>query len=207
MSPRRFRFDIRQAGPQILIFLLVLLAFNVGFYLLATRPRVNEFRSLAKGSEPQLSELQGRTREVEVREAFFEALQKAEQDLQRLRTEILSTREARLVEVQRELEALCRQFKIDLDSVTFDDEVLQNEGLDKMIMVVPLKGNYTSLRNFLQAVESSEKFMLVERVALAEGKEGGVMLELSITLATYFDLPDLPNRRGNRPERSVRRRA
>ena len=30
---------------------------------------------------------------------------------------------------------------------------------------------------------------MIERVALAEGKEGGVMLQLSITLATYFNTP------------------
>ena len=61
--------------------------------------------------------------------------------------------------------------------------------LDKLIMVVPLQGNYASLRAFLQAVEDSEKFLLVERVALAEARQGGVMLELNITLATYFDAP------------------
>lgn len=207
MSPRRVRFDIRQAGPLILIFLAVLLVANLGFYLLATRPAVQQFNSRARGSEPQLKELQRRTEQVEAREAFLQALQQAEQDLAHLRDEVLSTRKARMVEVQRELESLCNQFRIDLNSVNFDDEILRNEGLDKMIMVVPLEGSYASLRNFLQAVESSDKFLLVERVALAEGKEGGVRLELNVTLATYFDAPDLPGLDTRQAGRSVRRRA
>jgi Tfp pilus assembly protein PilO len=195
MNAQRLKFDIRQAGPRIVLVLAVLLVLNVGFFLIATRPKVQAYRGLARGSESELTALEQRKREVERREEFLGALEKSESDLQRIREEVLSTRELRLVEVQSELEALCTQFSIDLNSVNFDSELLQNEDLDKLIMVVPLQGNYTNLRNFLQAVENSEKFLLVERVALASGREGGVLLELNITLATYFDAPDGGNGR------------
>ena len=71
-------------------------------------------------------------------------------------------------------------------------------------MTVPLEGGYANLRRFLQAVEVSDKFLVVERVALGEGKRGGAMLQLSITLATYFDAPER-YKRGK--ERERRRRA
>jgi Tfp pilus assembly protein PilO len=195
MTARRFKFDIRQAGPKILLVLLVLLVANAGFYLMATRPKAMAYQRLAQGSETELNALERRKREVERREAFLGALQQAETDLKSIREDVLSTRELRLVEVQAELETLCRRFHIDLNSVTYDSELLKSEDLDKLIMVVPLQGSYANLRSFLQAVEDSDKFMLVERVALAEGKEGGVLLELSITLATYFDAPDGENGR------------
>lgn len=189
MTARRFKFDIRQAGPRILIVLLALAALNVGFYLLLTRPKMREYSGLVVGSQPQFTRLDDRRREVESRERFLEALQKAQQDLRRLREEVLSTRQRRMVEVQSELASLCGRFSIDLQSVTFENDVLEKENLDKLIMIVPLQGNYANLRRFLQAVESSEKFLLVEQVALAEAKLGGVMLELHVTLATYFDAP------------------
>jgi Tfp pilus assembly protein PilO len=189
MTARRFKFDIRQAGPKILLVLAVLLVIDVGFFLFATRPKMREYQGLVKGSEPQLTALERRKREVERREAFLGSLVQAEEDLRHLRQDVLATREQRLVEVQQELEALCGQFRIDFNSVTYDSDLLESESLDKLIMVVPLQGNYASLRSFLQAVEDSGKFLLVERVALAEGKEGGVLLELNITLATYFDAP------------------
>jgi Tfp pilus assembly protein PilO len=189
MTARRFKFDIRQAGPRILIVLLVLAALNVGFFLLLTRPKMREYSGLAVGSQPQLTRLDDRRNEVEAQERYLEALQKAEQDLRRLREEVLSTREKRMVEVQTELAALCRQFSISLESVNYESERLQEENLDKLVMVVPLQGNYANLRRFLQAVESSERFLLVEQVALAQAQLGGVMLELNVTLATYFDAP------------------
>ena len=58
--------------------------------------------------------------------------------------------------------------------------------------------NYANLRKFLQAVEESDKFLVVERVSLAKGKEGGSSLSLSISLATYFTAP---------PELVARKRA
>jgi Tfp pilus assembly protein PilO len=190
MTARRFKFDIRQAGPRILVVLAVLLVLDVGFFLLATRPKMQEYRGLVQGSEPQLTALERRKHAVEKHEAFHESLIKAEADLRHLREDVLATREQRMVEVEQELETLCGRFRIDFNSVTYDSDLLQSEDLDKLIMVVPLQGNYASLRSFLQAVEDSSKFLLVERVALAAGREGGVLLELNITLATYFDAPE-----------------
>ena len=123
-------------------------------------------------------------------------MKKAEGDLVYLRQEVLSTRELRLVDVQQELATLCGQFNIDIDSVAFTNELLRDEELDRMAMVVPLEGGYESLRRFLLAVENSSKFLLVERVALGEGKDGGARLKLDITLTTYFDLP--PEMKGKR---------
>ena len=64
---------------------------------------------------------------------------------------------------------------------------------------VPLEGGYANLRKFLQAVEGSDKFLVVERVALARGKQGGRMLDLNISLATYFMAsPELVRRKRER---------
>ena len=110
---------------------------DIGFYLLATRPKMREYSGLVQGSEPKLTALERRKHEVEKREQYYGSLVKAEEDLRHLREDVLATREQRLVEVQQELEALCGQFRIDFNSVTFDHDLLENENLDKLIMFVP----------------------------------------------------------------------
>ena len=204
MSGRRFKFDLRQAGRYITIVLGLLVVTNGILYFLATRPRVQEYTSLQEGTGPQQDALKAHRAEVEEREAYLEALLKAEADLITLREDILSTRQQRMVDVQLELAALAQQFTIDVDSITFDSELLHEEELDKLVMTVPLEGGYGNLRKFLRAVEDSEKFLVVERVALGEGKTGGVLLQLSISLATYFDAPDNV-KRANEAEQRVRR--
>ena len=109
---------------------------------------------------------------------------------------MLSTREDRLVAVQQELTRLCAEFRIDINTVSIKNEVLREEGLDRFAMVVPLEGGYASLRRFIQAVEASEKFMVVERVALDGATHGAARrtLHLNITVASYFSVtsPTLP---------------
>lgn len=204
MSGRRFKFDIRQAGRHITLVLGLLAVANGAFYFLATRPRVQEYTGLQEGTGPQQEALRARRAEVEEREAYHESLLAAEADLARLREEVLSTRQQRMIEVQLELTALAERFSIDVDSITFNNQLLWEEELDKLVMTVPLEGGYGNLRKFLQAVESSDKFLIVERVALGEGKVGGVLLQLSISLATYFDAPDKV-KRANEAEQRIRR--
>jgi Tfp pilus assembly protein PilO len=205
MTTRRLKFDIRQAGRPILAVLVAWFLLCSGFYLVQARPQVQRYRSLVENSEPRRQALAARRAEVEYRESFLEKLQQAESDLSRFREEVLSTRELRLVSVQRELTKLCARFNIDLETVTLDHDDLLDEELNRMAMVVPLEGGYANLRKFLQAVESSEQFLLVEKVGLGKGKEGGVMLQLDITLVTYFDLSEAVKRKLERLRRGARR--
>lgn len=204
MSGRRFKFDIRQAGRYVSLVLVLLAVANGVVYFLGTRPKVEEYTSLQEGTGPQQEALMAHRAEVEEREVYHEALLRAEADLTTLRAEVLSTRQQRMIDVQLELIALAEQFSIDVDSVTYDSQVLYEEELDKLVMTVPLEGGYGNLRKFLQAVENSEKFLVVERVTLGGGKTGGVMLQLSISLATYFDAPE-DVKRANEVEQKKRR--
>lgn len=190
-SPRRLRLDIRQAGKQVLLALLAFLAVNLVFGALFVRPRIQAFRSLTEDSQPRLQELQRRQKEVEGQEKYLATLEKSTKDLTTLRQDILSTRQKHMIEVQYELARLARQFNINMDRVQYENEALEDESLERMAMVVPLAGGYSSLRRFVQAIEQSEKFLVLERVALESGQEGGVILQLNLTLATYFDSPEM----------------
>jgi Tfp pilus assembly protein PilO len=89
---------------------------------------------------------------------------------------------------------LASRFGINLEHVQYeppDPDQTGKEGLERFGMKVPLKGGYTNLRKFLQAVEASDEFLVIEQVGLEGGPAGQQGLELSITLATYFDAPEL----------------
>jgi len=190
MSPRKVRFDVRQMGRRILTIYLVLLAANVVFYAGLVRPRAQRYRELTAESNPVRERLKQREAEVKGREDALAALDKAKADLERLRQEVLSSRERRMIDVQLELARLSRQFSINLQRVQYENKKIEDEGLERFAMVVPLAGGYANLRKFLQAVETSDKFLVIEQVALATGQEGGALLDLNITLATYFDDPE-----------------
>lgn len=200
-------FDIRRASRRIVQVLVVLAVANGAAYFLLTRPAVEQYERLSDETRPDFVALKERERGVARLEQFRDGLRLAEDELTRLKEDVLSTRNARLVEVQAELDALCTEFHIDLDSVSYSHELLIEEGLDRLEMVVPLVGGYANLRKFLQAVENSDKFLLVERVTLNRGQQGGRLLDLNIVLATYFTAPEelLESERSARGIRGRRR--
>jgi Tfp pilus assembly protein PilO len=189
--PRQLRFDVRQAGKQVLLALAAVLAANLVFSALLVRPRMKAFESLTEDAQPRLEALQKRQKEVEAQESYLATLEKSTKDLTTLRSDILSTRQKRMIDVQYELARLARQFHINLERVQYENEALEDESLERMGMVVPLAGGYSSLRRFVQAIEQSDKFLVLERVALESGQDGGALLQLNLTLATYFDSPEL----------------
>ncbi len=78
-----------------------------------------------------------------------------------------------MVEVQHEVGRAVRSSSASTGTpCAYDNEMLVDEELDRLVMTVPLEGGYANLRQFLQAVEKSDKFLVVERVALAEGQRG-----------------------------------
>ena len=187
------RFDVRANGRQAAIALAIALALNAGAYLGLVRPHLREADRLERESDPRLQQVKDREAEVAAKERFVAAVETATKDLSSLREDVLSTKRQRMINVQLEVAELASKFGINMERVHYEPpqaEQVGKEGLERFGMKVPLKGGYSSLRKFLQAVEASDEFLVIEQVAL-EGVPGQQGLELNITLATYFDAPEL----------------
>lgn len=189
MKPRKARFDIREASGRIALVLGALLVANAAVSVLLVRPKVVQYRQLTDESSPQLQVVKTREKQVEAKEAYVASMNKARDDMKRLAVDVLSTRQRRMIDVQLEVAKLVREFGIAFDRVQYENEILDNGAIERFGTVVPLNGGYTSLRKFIQAVESSGNFLVIERVVLGAGRSADV-IELNITLATYFIAPD-----------------
>lgn len=183
-------FDVRRSSRHILVALGTLLVANVLAAVLVVQPRVREAQALEERLRPVLQGVKAFESEVEAREAYLDAIDQAGDDLESLTRDILSTKQARLVRVQREIADLAARFGIEVDKVSYTNEILAEQRLEYLGMVVPLEGGYENLRKFIAAVERSEEFLVIESVALDRAKDGGALLQLTITLGTYFIAPE-----------------
>jgi Tfp pilus assembly protein PilO len=183
------RFDIRAASGRIALVLGALLLANVAVSIVLVRPKVAEYRQLTDQTGPHMQVVKTRERDVKGVETYSTSLTKARDDMKHLAEDVLSTRQRRMIGVQLEVARLVKEFGIALDRVQYENQSLDNGALERFGIVVPLAGGYTNLRKFIQAVESSENFLVIEKVALDQGKSQD-LLELDITLATYFIAPD-----------------
>lgn len=206
MTRRRVRFDIRESGRALGTVIGVGLLVNVLVFTLWLRPRERAFESLDVDGRPRLETLKRREKVVEAKEAHLQALRDAETSLKTLRSDVLSTRDRRMIATQLEIAGLAREFNVAMERIQNENDILADEGVERFGTLVPLEGGYANLRKFIQAVESSDRFFVVERVALAQGEDGGSVLQLNISLATYFDHP--PSREQlEKREREDRRKA
>ncbi len=207
MTGRHPRFDIRESARTIGVVLGVGLLANLLCFTVWIRPRERAFEALDADGRPRLETLKRREAAVEAREAYLQALRDAETSLETLRSDVLATRDRRMIATQLEIARLAREFGVALERIQYENEILPAEAIERFGMVVPLEGGYANLRKFIQAVEGSDRFFVVERVALAQGEEGGSILQLNITLATYFDHPPSREAREREERRPVRRRS
>lgn len=205
MTARRPRFDIREASVKIFVILGVLLLANAAIAVLVVRPKALRYRELTDLSSPQRQAVAKRETEVNQKEAYRAALEKARDDMKHLAADVLSTRQRRMIGVQLEVTTMARKFGIASDRVQYENPSEDKDALERFAIVVPLTGGYSSLRKFIQAVESSDNFLVIERVALGTGKSSD-QVELHITLATYFISPESKlDELGKAPPASSRR--
>lgn len=189
MTAPRARFDVREASGIVFFVLGALILGNAMVSVFIVRPKVVRYRQLTDLTSPQLHVVRTRENEVVQKETYQKDLEKARDDMKRLAGDVLSTRQRRMIGVQLEVARLAREYGIALDRVRYENEAMDNGALERFAIVVPLTGGYAALRKFIQSVESSENFLVIERVALGSGKSADV-LDLNITLATYFIAPD-----------------
>ena len=70
----------------------------------------------------------------------------------------------------------------------FDAAPVRDSQLMKFTAEVTLVGEYADIRRFLYEVETSEEFIIVEKVALSQpnATQGGGQLEVALSVSTYF---------------------
>jgi Tfp pilus assembly protein PilO len=190
-APARARFDLRASAGMIMVVIALALAATLTFTFLFVRPQAARIRVLERDSSPKLERVELRRREIETLESYVRTLEETRGNLVRLRDDVLSTRDRKMIESQLEVTGIAEEFGTTFDQMRFENEILAEEELERFGIVVPLQGGYGSLRKFIQAVESSKRFLVIERVALEQGEDGGALLQLNITLATYFIAPGL----------------
>jgi Tfp pilus assembly protein PilO len=189
VKPRVPRFDIRDSSGLIFLVLGALILANAVVSVAVVRPKIAKYRQLTDLSSPQLQVVKTREKEVVQKEDYRKSLEKTRDDMKHLAGDVLSTRQRRMIGVQLEIAKMAKEFGVALERVKWENESVDNGALERFATVVPLAGGYSNLRKFIQAVESSENFLVIESVSLGAGKSSDV-LELNITLATYFIAPD-----------------
>lgn len=86
--------------------------------------------------------------------------------------------------VVADLTAIAARAGLEARSVTYKQTELERRNVIEVAIAATVEGSYASIVEFINGLEQSKRFYLMENLALASG-QGGV-LKLNLQLKTYF---------------------
>ena len=172
----RMRF-VHLAWICILLNILVFL-----FLGLPARTRV--FRLQSEHADSQ-SKVLMQEREITNLKERLTALEQARKDLDLMYTQVLSPRKAGVTDIRVELESLAQKLQIRKQDFSYGYTPLPELGLLQFTLGVPVGGNYRNIRRFINEIERSTHFLILDRVVLSS-EQTGEQLNLDFRLSTYL---------------------
>ena len=174
---------------SLLIWLgLALLVANVAVFFLLTQPKINaEAIGRERLDEAMQRQTQLRTRLNSLAEDRS-ALESASDDLAEFYDNTLGPR-TRQTDLIRERNEIAEDFGVVPTRVSYGNSTDQDQPIERFSMSFSLQGNYASLRYFLNTIERSPSFFIIDSVEL-EGREDDQELSMRIASSTYFYRPE-----------------
>lgn len=184
------RFDLRAHLTPVLAGLAGLLVVNLALLLLVTQPRLSAARNADETTAELAGAVEKDVKRVDGLESSVEEMQESRAVLERFFREDLATKKERLVAVQREIYGIARTFQVEAAQLKFNHESVVGTNLVQLTVNIPLSGGYNNLRQFINKIENSDLFLIIQSIQLQEGDRGGAMLNLNVRLVTYFAVED-----------------
>lgn len=180
------KLDVRKDRAKILGGLSLLIGLNLLVFLGVILPRNRELGNLGEEIRRGEEEIRQREKIVAGHQELLDGASAMRNRLDHFLGDRLSSKGARMTSILREVRRLAGSLRIDAETIQYRHKFLEDRNLVQFEMSVPLVGTYSSLRQFLQKVEGSEHFLIIDEIGLSGSKEGGARLSLNIRLATYF---------------------
>jgi len=166
----------------------LLLLINVIVFAFFTLPKINAETI----SRERLDDSMERQNRLRARLAGLSedrrALEAASGDLESFFKEVLEGRD-RQISVIKDRNEIAADFGVQPTRVRYSINSVQNQPLERFMMNFPLQGNYASLRFFINTIERSENFLIIDGIELESGELAGE-LSMRIGVSTYFHRPE-----------------
>ena len=184
-------FDIRAERYRVAAFLGILASLNLVLYLALNLPRMHREAVEAKRVGAVTQDLSSLSRRVGLMKDLDSRYGTESRKIDTFFNDVLGTKEARMIQIQREVRSIAGSFGLDPETINYQKELLDKVALVKFQINVPLVGDYRNLRQFINKIENSENFLIIDSVSLGGAKDGGALLDLNIQLSTYFKSPEV----------------
>lgn len=168
--------------------LAILMVVNGIVFAAITYRLANKQERLAGQQERLTVELEEKTRELErLRQAEARVDDNAA-IVEEFWTETVKSRAPGLTEAWEEIDRLARETNVIKGRTGYDRDLL-DVGLEQIKATMPVEGRYFDLVRFINRLERSERFFLVEEVRLSQRESNDATIRLDCSISFYLKVP------------------
>jgi Tfp pilus assembly protein PilO len=173
---------------RLLLPAIVLLGLNAAVFLVYTLPNVLRERTITSRIGALRTEVERQRGLAASLEKRAETLRQNAEDTKRFYGEVVGTRSARLVPMLREIEKIARSQGLQTGHAGYSPKELKDTPLVRFGITMPISGSYDKLVSFLEGIERSKQFLIVDSMTLRERLGEGV--DLNVEMSAYFHAGD-----------------
>ncbi len=178
--------DRRDLHPKILTGFLIFLVVNLIFYGLVIHPGKKGLREREERLEVIQRDQAISLRRLVAVQGDKDALDQTRLNLDTFYFDVLSTLEERMNPVRDEISRLAKKFNVNLTKRNYPAQEYVDMGVYEFKIRFPLRGQFEDVGNFIGEIETSENFLVIDRITLRTSDDTGRLLQLSFDLSTYF---------------------
>src|SRR5262249_17070983 len=178
------RFDIREKRFKVAVVLGVMALANLLLYILLNLPRVHRQAVEERKTTELTQNLSEVSRRVNLMKDLDQRFEGGKSKVEKFYNEVLGTKDTRMIQIQREVRTIGTSRRMDPETIGYQPEILDKVGLVSFSINVPLAGDYRNLRQFINRIEKSQNFLIIDSITLGGAKDGGALLDLNIHLST-----------------------
>lgn len=167
--------------------LLVLLGLNAAVFLVYTLPRTVRERTLASRLVTLRADVEREGRFTAALRKQAETVRSNTRDMERFYRQVVGNQDEDLLKSVEDLEKIASNLGLKPQRRSFKAEELKGVPLVRLVVSMPVSGTYRQLVSFLDRIERSPRFVIVDKVQLQErGQAGSDEADLRIVLSCYF---------------------
>ncbi|MCP4656263.1 MAG: hypothetical protein GY856_12695 [bacterium] len=168
---------------------------GVACYQLAFAGKVRGLQGRFESASHDLAALRNEHLETE---KFLARVETNRENIALLHSEHFSTEAERFTRVVQQVKRLAREAGLNPTSFSYPEDEIEEWDLSKREIVFQVQGTYDQLRTFINSLELTDQFLILEKVALNEtgAHKSNPTLGISLTISTVFVTPEKKPPRG-----------
>ncbi len=178
---------LRQKDRKILGFFCLLLLISFSFYFFIARGMRNSYLSFLDELKLQRESFSQTQMDRDDQKILWLKWNEALKDMDDLRDKYFYKEGTVVQSLLQDLDAIFKKGRVQTSRKKYDYAEFKDENIKKVVASFEIAGPYVVLRQFIDAVESFPKFLLIEKIDFVDIDSQTGELKLKLSLAGYYE--------------------